>query len=184
MKRDAFGGMTLSQQATGDAHEQRLFAPRTENADDADAPSSVPTNARTDARALAPTATPAQATPQAPSLTSGPEVATVHAQGAPHETALASAGRRPPARTLERHSYDIFQDQAWWMNRLKLDMEQRHGVKLTGNLIVQFALEVVRADFERHGERSKLFGALVNGADWLLASERDSSVEGEKEDGV
>ena len=62
---------------------------------------------------------------------------------------------------LERHSHDIYQDQVRWLNRTKLDLEERYGVKVTGNAMVQLSLDRLRRDFEANGETSDLFRVLV-----------------------
>jgi len=66
-------------------------------------------------------------------------------------------------RTVERHSHDIYLDQLRWLNRLKLDFEERYGARITGNAIVQLALDRLRDDFEANGERSELVRVLVFG---------------------
>ncbi|MGE0229250.1 MAG: hypothetical protein AB7I38_14695 [Dehalococcoidia bacterium] len=65
------------------------------------------------------------------------------------------------SRLLERHSHDIYQDQVRWLNRTKLDFEETYGVKVTGNAMVQLALDRLRRDFEAQGEASDLFRVLV-----------------------
>lgn len=67
------------------------------------------------------------------------------------------------SRIQERHSHDIYQDQVRWINRLKVDIEETHGAKLTGNQVVQLAIDLIRADYERHGEDSALIRRLVKG---------------------
>ncbi len=78
---------------------------------------------------------------------------------------MASAGLpanvRGEERRVERHSHDIFIDQVRWMNRLKLELGEEFGVKLTGNALVQLALDMLRRDFDAHGERSELFRTLI-----------------------
>ena len=68
---------------------------------------------------------------------------------------------RGEERRVERHSHDIFIDQVRWMNRLKLELGEEFGVKLTGNALVQLAIDMLRRDFDAHGERSELFRTLI-----------------------
>lgn len=75
-------------------------------------------------------------------------------------------GERGLARTVERHSHDIFQDQVRWMNRLKLDLEERYDAKVTSNAMVQLALDLFREDFVRNGAGSNLISVLVHGRPW------------------
>src|SRR5207249_162720 len=75
-------------------------------------------------------------------------------------------GQHALPRAIERHSHDVFQDQVRWMNRLKLDLEELHGVKVTGNEMVQLALDLLRDDFERNEEQSNLIRVLVRGKPW------------------
>ncbi|MBE0610049.1 MAG: hypothetical protein IH609_11740 [Dehalococcoidia bacterium] len=89
-----------------------------------------------------------------------------------HSVTADVQSQRPPARTVERHSHDIFQDQVRWMNRLKLDLDERYGAKVTGNAMVQLALDLFRDDFVSRGEKSSLFRVLVQGYPADLASQR------------
>lgn len=84
----------------------------------------------------------------------------------PRASTQQRTSARAPIRSVERHSHDIFQDQVRWMNRLKLDLEERHGVKVTGNAMVQLALDIFLNDFERNGDESNLIRVLVNGETW------------------
>jgi hypothetical protein len=54
-------------------------------------------------------------------------------------------------RLVERHSHDIFRDQVLWINRLKLEIEEQYGRRVTSNSIVRLAIDRLRADFEVDG---------------------------------
>ena len=57
------------------------------------------------------------------------------------------------------------------MNRVKLDIEERYGVKVTNNAIVQLALDLFREDFIRNGDGSSLLRVLVQGQPWRTDAE-------------
>jgi hypothetical protein len=57
----------------------------------------------------------------------------------------------PGERLVERHSHDIFRDQVLWINRLKLELEEQYGKRVTSNSIVRLAIDRLRADFEKDG---------------------------------
>lgn len=75
----------------------------------------------------------------------------------------APTGHRAEHRTLERHSHDIYLDQIRWMNRLKLEVEETYGVKLTSNAMVALAVDRFREDYEGNGDDSALMRVLVRG---------------------
>src|SRR5262245_35348609 len=76
---------------------------------------------------------------------------------APSLPAAQEAGReamRPAAAPLRGHdrrsvrmtgrfTYDIYQDQARWMNRLKIDLDETYGAKLTINSMVALAVDAL-----------------------------------------
>jgi hypothetical protein len=64
---------------------------------------------------------------------------------------------------VERHSHDIFRDQVRWMNRTKLEIEERYGLRVTSNALVGLAIDMVRSDYERKRSRSALIRVLVEG---------------------
>jgi hypothetical protein len=72
-------------------------------------------------------------------------------------------GHRPNVRVDERHSHDIFQDQVRWMNRVKLDVEETYGKRVTSNAIVQLAIDLFIQDYEANGNDSALIATLVLG---------------------
>jgi len=57
----------------------------------------------------------------------------------------------PGERLVERHSHDIFRDQVLWINRLKLELEEQYGKRVTSNSIVRLAIDRLRADFQANG---------------------------------
>jgi len=90
---------------------------------------------------------------------------TTPARNNARRTEPAKQSESRTTRTAERHTHDLYTDQIHWMNRLKLDLAEQHGAKVTSNSIVQLAVDVLRADFMRKGEHSKLFRALVRGTE-------------------
>ncbi len=77
-------------------------------------------------------------------------------------------GQRRPPRIDERHTYDIFQDQVRWMNRLKVDLQEIYEARVAINSVVKLALDIVREDYEANGERSHLVRVLVKGRPLVL----------------
>jgi hypothetical protein len=75
----------------------------------------------------------------------------------------ARTGHLNAVRAVERHSHDIYVDQIRWMNRVKLDILETYGAKVTNNEMVQLAVDLFRADFERNGDDSSLMRVLVMG---------------------
>ena len=65
-------------------------------------------------------------------------------------------GHPPGTRAPERHSHDLFLDQVRWINRVKLDVEEVHGTRITGNQLVQLAIDLIRDDYEHRRDRSLL----------------------------
>ncbi len=80
-------------------------------------------------------------------------------------------GQTPLSRVSERHSHDIFQDQVRWMNRLKLELEERYGRRVTSNALVSLAIDMLREEYEQQGARSNLIRVLVKGQTIRLAPE-------------
>jgi hypothetical protein len=74
-------------------------------------------------------------------------------------------GQENQPRAVERHSHDIFKDQIRWMNRTKLEIEERYGVRVTSNALVKLAIDVVRNDYQRSRSRSVVVRVLVEGRD-------------------
>ena len=183
MKSSAFSGLSLTEQGSPLANgvDQRLFAPTPGRTDGGrlkttkqranastlsrdNEPAHAPTNVPTVARTL-------PATSAAPRTRSS-----VTTQVSAHVAARLStrppAGERAPSRTVERHSHDIFHDQIRWLNRVKLEMEEQYDVKVTGNGMVQLALDLLHQDFMLNGEGSSLMRVLVRGEPWPLETDR------------
>jgi len=55
------------------------------------------------------------------------------------------------SREKARHSHDIYADQIRWMNRMKLEVEELYGRRLTTNAIVQMGVDMLRNEYERLG---------------------------------
>ena len=174
MKPSAFSGLSLTEaaHAPGAALDQRLFVPASDASEErallttkqrGNAPTlprdNETTEPGTDERALARDEEAALASSRVRSRE--PRRERRAAEG--HETSSGLRSQRTPVRTVERHSHDIFQDQVRWMNRLKLDLAERYGAKVTGNAMVQLALDLFRDDFLSHGEQSGLIRVLVQG---------------------
>jgi len=157
---NAFSGLKLTEQEPA-GRDQRLFAPPVSP----DAVAAETTKQRTNTTTLARDNAPAPAGTHEATHAPATEPSLGRNTAAAQEPALASA--RPPAnvpreeRRVERHSHDIFMDQVRWMNRLKLELGEELGVKLTSNALVQLAIDMLRRDFDANGERSELFRTLI-----------------------
>ena len=64
-------------------------------------------------------------------------------------------------RRTERRPYDFFKDQLLWLNKTKVEIEERYERRVTANAMVQLALDLFIKDYRRRGERSKLITHLV-----------------------
>lgn len=168
-KQDAFSGLKLTDQTASPGFDQRLFG--TPPAQPAAVPTPETTKQRTNETTLSrdnEAAIPAalEAAPQRPHVPAPPRS---HVPGESRSSARADARtqvtvvQRSTPRTLERHSHDIYHDQVRWLNRVKLEFEERYGAKVTGNVMVQLALDLLRDNFEAEGERSNLVRVLVFG---------------------
>lgn len=201
MKSSAFSGLKLTDEGAPLASgvDQRLFGPaaiarttpgtgtrggpeHTETPIPANERTHVPTSERTHAPANTPTAL----------ATNG----RTHGRANPHTVERTGVGesaesRRAPAsdvgngastRRLSRYAHDLYIDQVRWMNRLKLELEEGYGVKVTGNAVVQLALDMLREDFVRNGEASVLIRALVHGTGWKTDVDDRGAAVGEEPD--
>ena len=74
-------------------------------------------------------------------------------------------------RLVERHSHDIFHDQVLWMNRIKLELEEQYGRRVTSNAIVQLAIDRLQRDFEAEGHPFEITNTLIEGIKSLTAGE-------------
>ncbi len=193
MNKSAFAGLGLTEKAgSGDALDQRLFVSAPSRSDEsAQLTTEQRVNATTLSRDNAATETGAdkrtlardEEAPLASSKLRSRGPARERSLSKRHEAPLSVLrSQRPLVRTVERHSHDIFQDQVRWMNRLKLDLEERYGAKVTGNAMVQLALDLFRDDFLNHGDDSSLVRALVRGGSWQPAR-HDAKDDGEEEGG-
>jgi len=65
-------------------------------------------------------------------------------------------------RLTERRPYDFFRDQILWLNKTKVEIQEKYGRKVTANAMVQLALDLFIKDHKRRKERSKLITNLVS----------------------
>ena len=65
-------------------------------------------------------------------------------------------------RLTERRPYDFFRDQILWLNKTKVEIQEKYGRKVTANAMVQLALDLFIQDYKRRKERSKLITNLVS----------------------
>ena len=72
-------------------------------------------------------------------------------------------GQMSRTRVSSRHTYEIFIDQARWLNRLKLDIEEQLNAEITINSVVSLAIDLIREDYETNRERSQIVRVLVQG---------------------
>ena len=68
---------------------------------------------------------------------------------------------QPMRERLTRRPYDFFQDQVLWLNRTKVEIQEQYDRRITANAMVQLALDLLIADYQRRKERSKLVTKLV-----------------------
>jgi len=64
-------------------------------------------------------------------------------------------------RATERNSYDFYKDQILWLNKIKVEIQEKYGRRVTANTIVQLALDLLIQDYRKRGERSSLITNLV-----------------------
>ena len=158
-KPGAFSGLKLTEQTTKPALDQRLFTPPPPVASEL----SLETTKQRDNET---TLSRGHETTLAPTSEGAPEGSNERMPQRSSARTKRRASAVAPQRTrgnhlLERHSHDIYQDQVRWLNRTKLDLEERYGVKVTGNAMVQLALDRLRRDFDQDGEASDLIRVLV-----------------------
>ena len=156
MNANAFSGFKLTEQEPV-GRDQRLFTSPAGPA----APVLQTTKQRANATTLARDNARAHEATHAPAT----EPTGERGNAAPQEPALArarlSSNVPREERRVERHSHDIFVDQVRWLNRLKLELGEEFGVKLTSNALVQLAIDMLRRDFDANAERSELFRTLI-----------------------
>ena len=78
---------------------------------------------------------------------------------------------RPIERLTERRPHDLYRDQILWVKETKLEIEKRYGQLVTANAMVQLALDLLIADYQRNKERSKLVLRLVSKEAWNRRTE-------------
>lgn len=64
-------------------------------------------------------------------------------------------------RLTERRPYDFFRDQVLWLNKTKVEIQEKYGRRVTANAMVQLALDLFIEDYKRRRGRSKLVTKLV-----------------------
>ena len=64
-------------------------------------------------------------------------------------------------RSIERRSFDFFRHQVLGLNRIKLEIQERHALRVSANAMVQLAVDLLIEDYKRRKERSKLMTKLV-----------------------
>ena len=64
-------------------------------------------------------------------------------------------------RRIERHPYDFYVDQVLWLNRMKVQLQERYGCRITANSMVQLALDTLIHDYRERGARSNIITQLV-----------------------
>jgi len=69
--------------------------------------------------------------------------------------------RPQQVRLVEHRPYDFFQDQIRWLNRRKVELEERYGKRVTANAMVQLAVDLLIADYELDPEDSQVVRVLV-----------------------
>lgn len=155
MSRSPFSGMSLSDESAplAQGSDQRLFMPPLETTQQR---SNEPTFARDHELPNARSDVPSQE----PINEATNKVSKHRNNEKTKPRALGSSSQR---RVVERHSHDIYHDQVQWLNRTKLDIEERYDVKATGNAIVRLALDLVRDDYVRNGDSSRLVRILIDG---------------------
>ena len=82
-----------------------------------------------------------------------------------------STSGRPIERLTERRPHDLYRDQILWVKETKLEIEKRYGQLVTANAMVQLALDLLIADYQRNKERSKLVLRLVSKEAWNRRTE-------------
>ena len=77
-----------------------------------------------------------------------------------------ATSQRPLQRTKERltdrRPYDFYRDQVLWLNKTKVEIQEKYGQRVTANAMVQLAVDWLIHDYRRRKERSKLVMKLVS----------------------
>jgi len=69
--------------------------------------------------------------------------------------------QRTEERPTDRRPYDFYRDQILWLNRTKVEIQEKYGRRVSANAMVQFAVDLLMRDYKRRKERSKLVTKLV-----------------------
>jgi hypothetical protein len=64
-------------------------------------------------------------------------------------------------RLIDHRPYDFFQDQIRWLNRRKLEFEEKYGKRVPATAMVQLAVDLLIADFEVNEEESQVVRVLI-----------------------
>jgi hypothetical protein len=91
----------------------------------------------------------------------GPEVETKKLTSGGRNEGTFQRPAQPTRERLTRRPYDFFQDQVLWLNRTKVEIQEQYDRRITANAMVQLALDLLIADYQRRKERSKLVIKLV-----------------------
>jgi hypothetical protein len=78
----------------------------------------------------------------------------------------------PKPRTVEHRPYDFFSDQVRWLNRTKLDIDERYGKRIPATAMVQLAVDLLIADFEADSQDSYVIRVLLKDEDLRAAIEQ------------
>jgi hypothetical protein len=65
-------------------------------------------------------------------------------------------------RLTERRPYDFFRDQLLWLNRTKVEIQEKYGQRVPATAMVRLAVDLLMQDHKRRKERSKLVTKLVS----------------------
>lgn len=89
----------------------------------------------------------------------------------------------PKARTVEHRPYDFFSDQVRWLNRTKLDIEEKYGRRIPATTMVQLAVDLLIADFDADSQDSYVVRVLLKDEDLRAAIDEKSGYRGTERDG-
>jgi hypothetical protein len=92
-------------------------------------------------------------------------------------TSGAQVRSRSKDRKIGRFTYEIYLDQVRFMARLKLDLDEAYGVKLTNNSMVSLAIDALFRDYEINGDQSQLMRVLVNRLPLRIGKHADEKEE-------
>ena len=90
-----------------------------------------------------------------------PKVGTADRTSRSENEGAFQGSAQPTRERLTRRPYDFFQDQVLWLNRTKVEIQERYDRRITANAMVQLALDLLITDYKRRKERSRLVTKLV-----------------------